>query len=81
VLNRPSLLPKVRQHFLALMNGYVVHDFLTAEGIDSFITVPHWYVTYEYTISAEVVICRGSSAGLMGAAFLAIVAHQNAAKI
>ena len=44
VLNRPSLLPKVRAHFLSLMNGYVVHPSLAAgpEGVDKYITQPHW---------------------------------------
>ena len=42
ILNRPSLLPRVRQHFLQLMNGYVMHPLLAAgdNGIDSFITMP-----------------------------------------
>jgi len=60
VLNRASLYPRIRAYVLALLRGYVVHESLTEENIDTFIRPSHW----------------GSKAGLVGAVYLAKLAAE-----
>jgi fructokinase len=42
VLKRASLFPKIRTHYLQIINGYIQHPKLTIEDIDSYITEPLW---------------------------------------
>lgn len=37
IINRESLLPKIRNHFLSLNNGYINHPMLTEDNIDKLI--------------------------------------------
>jgi fructokinase len=61
VLNRLSVLPKVRSHMKALMNGYIQVDKVTdLMQLENFVVSPHW----------------GSKTGLIGASYLAYLAIQ-----
>lgn len=62
VLKRASLFPRIRAHFLQGINGYIQHPLLTEEKIDSYLVEPIWK----------------DEAGIVGAAYLAMVAYENA---
>eukprot|EP00599_Poterioochromonas_sp_BG-1_P000944 CAMPEP_0173148962 /NCGR_PEP_ID=MMETSP1105-20130129/10039_1 /TAXON_ID=2985 /ORGANISM="Ochromonas sp., Strain BG-1" /LENGTH=322 /DNA_ID=CAMNT_0014063731 /DNA_START=67 /DNA_END=1035 /DNA_ORIENTATION=- len=62
VLKRSILFPLIRQQYLQIMNNYIVHPSLTKDNIDQYITAPIW----------------GDIAGVVGAAYLAFIAHQQA---
>jgi len=64
VLNRASLYPRIRTYVLQLLSGYIQHDLLTEDNIDSFIKPSQW----------------GSKAGLVGTAYLAQLAAAEAAR-
>jgi fructokinase len=60
VLKRSCLFPRIRSHFLRLINGYIQHPLLTEEKIDSYLCAPVWK----------------DDAGIVGAAYLAVVALE-----
>jgi fructokinase len=61
VLKRSSLFPRIRAHFIRLLNEYVQHPLLTSGNIDTYICEPVWK----------------DEAGIVGAAYLALVALEN----
>jgi|UniRef100_A0A7S4LHB7 fructokinase len=60
VLQRAALFPKIRKHFLKVLNEYIVHPKLTEENVGSFITPSKW----------------GNTAGLIGALTLSRMALE-----
>lgn len=64
VFNRHILYGKIREKTMALLNDYIKHPSVTtSEGMEKFICASHW----------------GQRAGIVGAAYLAHLAYQEAA--
>jgi fructokinase len=89
VMKRTVLYEKTRKITLQLLNGYIVSPLLTGEGIDHFIGPSRWYVPPLplgfSSVAFDVILvwwclrlccCRGDHAGIVGAAFLAKLAHD-----